>query len=83
MFHMPDAFDPRSKPEAFINSELRQRVEALNLEYRQPDETSQQPAKKRRKVVSSSATMSILSDHILEILNPEDAGSEGLPNFLK
>jgi len=83
MFDVPDAFDPQSKPEAFINSELRRRVEALDLEYRQPEEASQAPRAKKRKLPSSSGTMEILFGQVSEILKPEESEADGLKDLLK
>jgi hypothetical protein len=82
MFDVPDAFDPQTKPENFADAELRQRVEALDLEYREANEASQPPRAKRRKVASSAGTTEILFEQMSEILDPAESEGDG-PKDLK
>ncbi|MBE3044685.1 hypothetical protein IMZ48_19410 [Candidatus Bathyarchaeota archaeon] len=80
---VPEAFDASAQPQYFRTPELRSEVESLQLSYKSPDETLDQPASKRRKVEASPATgLTTLSDLIFEIVEPIPTATEGFEEII-
>lgn len=70
-------------PRYFKDPELRSAVESLQLEYRSPDETSDERPAKRCKVEAGPVSgLTALSDLIFQIVEPSSTSIGGLEDII-
>lgn len=80
---LPSTFDISAHPRHFQTSELRSEVESLQLKYRSPDETPDEPPAKRCKVEASPASgLTALSDLIFQIVEPSSTSVGGFEDII-